>query len=56
MEPVQKVSQDEAHYSSSPHGDSRCATCTFFLADEHKCTVVAGNISPNGWSRFYQPA
>lgn len=54
MEPVAKVSKEEASYSSSPHGDQRCGTCTFFLPDERRCTVVAGQIDPNGWSRFYQ--
>lgn len=55
MEPIAKVSQSEAHYTNSPHGDERCATCSYFLAEEHRCTVVAGIIDPNGWSRFYKP-
>jgi hypothetical protein len=55
MEPITKVSQEEAHYTTSPHGDQRCASCAYFLPEEHRCTVVAGFIDPNGWSRFYQP-
>jgi hypothetical protein len=55
VEPIAKVSQEEAHYTNSPHGDQRCATCTYFLSEERRCTVVAGIIDPNGWSRFYQP-
>lgn len=55
MQEAGKVPKEEASYSNSPHGDQRCSTCTHYLPGEGACTVVAGHVEPNGWSRFYRP-
>jgi hypothetical protein len=43
-----------AHYQSSPNQGRRCADCIHFL-EPNACEIVAGEISPDGWCRFYKP-
>ncbi|MDQ2993133.1 MAG: high-potential iron-sulfur protein [Candidatus Eremiobacteraeota bacterium] len=35
-------------YQDKPKGGHKCSGCRFFKAP-HGCTIVTGNISPNGW-------
>ena len=48
-----KVSKAAARYQDRPRGQQRCGRCAHFLAP-NSCEVVAGRISPNGWSRFFE--
>jgi hypothetical protein len=42
-----------ALYQDTPNQGRRCAGCTHFL-QPNACDIVAGEISPNGWCRFYE--
>jgi hypothetical protein len=42
-----------AGYQNSPNQGRRCAQCTHFLKPD-ACEIVAGEISPNGWCRYYK--
>jgi hypothetical protein len=42
-----------AAYQNSPNRGRRCAECTHFLEPD-ACEIVAGEISPNGWCRYYK--
>ena len=48
----QKMSQAEAEYQDRPKGGLSCAACTLFRPPRF-CQVVAGDISPNGWCKFF---
>ena len=48
----QKMSQAEAEYQDRPKGGLACAACTLFRPPR-SCQVVAGDISPNGWCKFF---
>jgi hypothetical protein len=48
----QKMAQAEAEYQDRPRGGLACAACTLFRPPR-SCQVVAGNISPNGWCKFF---
>jgi hypothetical protein len=48
----QKVSQAEAQYQDTPKGGFSCAACALFRPPR-ACAVVAGDISPSGWCRFF---
>lgn len=50
-----KVSKAAARYRNRPNGSQRCGRCTHFLGP-NGCEIVAGPISPNGWSRYFKPA
>jgi hypothetical protein len=50
-----KMSKKQAEYQDSPRGIAMCATCTLFVAP-HSCTVVEGDVSPNGWCKAYAMA
>src|ERR687898_634287 len=43
-----------ALYQDSPNKGRRCAGCSHFL-EPNACEIVAGEISPDGWCRFYKP-
>ncbi|WP_156941731.1 twin-arginine translocation signal domain-containing protein [Mesorhizobium sp. WSM2561] len=43
-----------ALYQNSPNKGRRCGGCKHFL-EPNACGIVAGEISPNGWCRFYEP-
>lgn len=47
-----KGSKDEAGYQDSPKNNQKCINCTMWR-DPNKCTAVAGDISPNGWCKWY---
>ncbi len=48
-----KMSFQASGYQPTPKGDQNCAGCTLFKAPS-SCILVDGNISPNGWCRFYR--
>jgi hypothetical protein len=48
-----KTSKVLALYQDTPNRGRRCAGCTYFR-QPNGCEIVAGEISPNGWCRFYE--
>jgi hypothetical protein len=48
----QKLSKSAAGYQDMPKDGLTCAACSLFRAPR-SCEVVEGNISPNGWCRFF---
>ncbi|WP_394890845.1 high-potential iron-sulfur protein [Mesorhizobium sp. AaZ16] len=48
-----KTSKAEAAYQDTPNRGQRCAGCTHFQKP-NGCEIVTGEISPNGWCRFYE--
>jgi hypothetical protein len=51
---VAQQSKQAANYQNAPNGGQRCAGCTFFNSRNRTCQIVAGEISPNGWCRYYR--
>ena len=49
------VSQKAAGYQDHPNDGNHCSECRFFQGD-HSCKIIAGNISPNGWCKYYMAA
>lgn len=47
-----KMSAKAAGYQETPKDGAACSTCALFKAP-NSCTLVDGEISPNGWCRFY---
>lgn len=47
-----KVSKATARYQDRPNGRQQCANCVHFVTP-NRCTIVDGDISPNGWSSYY---
>jgi hypothetical protein len=52
VEAATKVTQVMAGYQTSPKGEAKCATCGHFRAPS-SCELVEGQISPDGWCKFY---
>jgi hypothetical protein len=48
----QKMSQKDAEYQDRPKSGLICAACSLFRPPR-SCEVVAGDISPNGWCKFF---
>jgi hypothetical protein len=48
----QKMSPVEAEYQDQPKSGLACAACTLFRPPR-SCQVVQGDISPNGWCKFF---
>ena len=48
----EKGSKSEAGYQPDPKNGQKCINCTMWR-DPNKCTAVSGNISPNGWCKWY---
>ena len=48
----EKMSQGDAEYQEQPKNGLTCAACSLFRPPR-SCEVVAGDISPNGWCRFF---
>ena len=48
----QKMSQTDAEYQDRPKNGLTCAACTLFRKPR-SCEIVEGDISPNGWCRFF---
>ena len=53
-DPAAATSKSAAAYQSSPKGGQRCSGCRFFSAYSRTCQLVDGEISPNGWCKFYR--
>jgi len=47
-----KMSTKAAGYQQTPKDGASCSDCALFKAP-NSCTLVDGEISPNGWCRFY---
>jgi hypothetical protein len=53
-----KSPQNAVQYQDKPKGSAKCSGCKFYLPGKDakakgKCSVVAGDISPNGWCVVY---
>jgi hypothetical protein len=48
----QKMSQTEAEYQDRSKNGLTCAACSLFRKPR-SCEIVEGDISPNGWCRFF---
>ena len=53
MSIVPKVDKKTARYQTHPRGIARCERCSMFRSP-HSCTKVAGDISPRGWSKYFE--
>ena len=51
-EATAKMSQPSVAYQDSPKGDQKCSNCSLFQ-EPNACTLVDGNISPEGWCKFW---
>jgi hypothetical protein len=47
-----KMTLKAAGYQTTPKDGQSCANCALYRAPA-ECTLVDGDISPNGWCRFY---
>jgi hypothetical protein len=47
-----KASQQEAEYQPQSKGGLSCEACTQFRPP-HDCQIVVGEISPEGWCKFF---
>jgi hypothetical protein len=48
----QKMSQADAEYQDQPKNGLTCAACSLFRRPR-SCEAVEGDISPNGWCKFF---
>jgi hypothetical protein len=48
----QKMSQADAEYQDRPKNGLTCTACSLFRRPR-SCEVVEGDISPNGWCKFF---
>lgn len=48
-----KMTFQGAGYQPTPKEGQTCAGCSLFQSPS-SCVLVDGNISPNGWCRFYR--
>ena len=47
-----KIAKANARYQDRPNGKQHCANCVHFTQPD-RCTIVDGEISPNGWSTYF---
>ena len=47
-----KMTQKAAGYQPGPKDDQKCAGCALFKGPD-TCTLVDGQVSPDGWCRFF---
>jgi hypothetical protein len=47
-----RMSKAAASYQDHPQNGFNCAICTQFRPP-HACLIVEGDISPNGWCKFF---
>jgi len=50
---INRMNKVASKYQNHPNGDKRCALCMHFQPP-HSCQVVPGNISPNGWCKWFR--
>ena len=48
----QKMSQADAEYQDRPKNGLTCAACSLFR-NPRSCEIVEGDISPDGWCKFF---
>jgi len=48
-----KVSQASVQYQTQPKGEQKCSGCLHFIAESNACTLVEGQISPDGWCTLW---
>ena len=48
----QKMSQADSEYQDRPKNGLTCAACSLFRKPR-SCEIVEGDISPNGWCKFF---
>lgn len=48
------LTQQQAHYQTSPKDGHNCSGCRHFVAP-HACDLVKGNILPDGWCMMWTP-
>jgi len=49
---VAKMNQKSVAYQDTPKDDQKCSNCSLFQ-EPNACTLVDGEISPEGWCRFW---
>lgn len=54
VEMAPQVSKLEAEYHITPGEDQVCRNCQHFVPSQKTCQIVAGRISPEGTSRYFQ--
>ncbi|WP_372623585.1 high-potential iron-sulfur protein [Falsiroseomonas sp.] len=47
------MSKETANYQDNPKDGQRCAGCRYFSAPD-QCSVVIGDVSADGWCRFWR--
>ena len=47
-----KMNQKSVAYQDTPKDDQKCSNCSLFQ-EPNACTLVDGNISPEGWCKFW---
>jgi hypothetical protein len=47
-----KATLQEAEYQPTPKNGLACEVCSLFRPP-HACEIVAGDISPKGWCKFF---
>lgn len=47
-----KMNQKSVAYQDTPKDDQRCSNCSLFQ-EPNACTLVDGDISPEGWCKFW---
>lgn len=50
----EKLAQELVQYQATPKDGLICSACVNWVAP-NGCTIVTGNISPNGWCVAYAP-
>lgn len=58
--PDSLMEYDDVNYQSEPVGNQRCDGCRYWIPDMNDdglgaCSLVAGEIEPNGWCSSYAP-
>ncbi len=49
---VAKMNQKSVAYQDTPKDDQKCSNCSLFQ-EPNACTLVDGEISPEGWCKFW---
>ncbi len=50
---TKKATQASVHYQTQPKGGEKCSSCIHFIAESNTCTLVDGQISPEGWCMLW---
>jgi hypothetical protein len=50
-----KSSKAEASYQGHPNGSEKCGNCNMYIPLHSSCTAVEGQVSHNGWCRYFEP-